>query len=52
MNLMDLTAVQLGKKIKAKEVSVVEATKAALDMIQKHDELYNCYVTVDAEGGL
>lgn len=52
MNLMDLTAVELGKKIKAKEVSVVEATQAALDMIQQHDELYNCYVTVDAKGAL
>lgn len=52
MNLMDLTAVELGKKIKAKEVSVVEATQAALDMIEQHDDLYNCYVTVDAKGAL
>lgn len=52
MNLMDLTAVELGKKIKAKEVSVVEATQAALDMIGQHDGLYHCYVTVDAKGAL
>ena len=52
MNLMDLTAVELGKKIKAKEVSVAEAVKAALDMIKKYDEEYNCYVTVDEEGAL
>ena len=51
-NLMELTAVELGKKIKAKEVSVVEATQAVLDMIKQHDELYNCYVTVDEEGAL
>lgn len=33
MSLMNLTAVELGKKIKNKEVTVVEATKAALDAI-------------------
>ena len=29
MSLMSLTAVELGKKIKDKEVTVVEATRAA-----------------------
>lgn len=52
MELLDLTAVELGKKIKAGEVSVVEATQAVLDEIKKSDELYNCYVTVDEEGAL
>ena len=33
MNLLSLTAVELGKKIKAHEVSVEEATRAALDAI-------------------
>jgi len=31
MNIMSLTAVELGKKIKAKEISVEEAVTAALD---------------------
>ncbi len=52
MGLLDLTAVELGKKIKAGEVTVVEATKAALEQIKEKDELYNCYVTVDEEGAL
>ena len=52
MGLLDLTAVELGKKIKAGEVSVVEATKAVLDQIKEKDDLYNCYVTVDEEGAL
>ena len=52
MGLLDLTAVELGKKIKAGEVSVLEATKAALDQIKEKDDLYNCYVTVDEEGAL
>lgn len=34
MSLMQLTAVELGKKIKAGEVSVVEATEAALNAIE------------------
>lgn len=46
MNLMSLTAVELGKKIKAKEVSVEEAVAAALDQIEALDGEYNCYVTV------
>ena len=52
MGLLDLTAVELGKKIKAGEVSVLEATKAVLDQIKEKDDLYNCYVTVDEEGAL
>ena len=47
MNLMSLTAVELGKKIKSGEVTAVEATKAALEQIKKLDGTYNCYVTVD-----
>ncbi|MDD6571094.1 MAG: Asp-tRNA(Asn)/Glu-tRNA(Gln) amidotransferase subunit GatA [Thermoflexaceae bacterium] len=49
---MSLTAVELGKKIKAKEVSVVEAVNAALTQIEKQDAKFNCYVTVDKEGAL
>lgn len=52
MSLMNLTAVQLGAKIKAKEVTAVEATLAALENIKKYEEEYNCYVTVDEEGAL
>lgn len=47
-----MTAVELGKKIKAKEVSVVEAVKAALDQIESMEKELNCYVTVDAKGAL
>ena len=52
MNLMSLTAVELGKKIKAKEVSVVEAVTAAISQIEALDDTYNCYVTIDKEGAL
>lgn len=43
---MSLTAVTLGKKIKAGEVSVAEAAKACMDSIERYDSEYNCFVTV------
>ena len=52
MNLMSLTAVELGKKIKAKEVSVEEAVQAAIDAIEKKEESVHSFVTVDKEGAL
>lgn len=52
MDLLSLTAVELSKKIKAKEVTVIEATKAVLDRIDKIEEKVNSYVTVDREGAL
>ena len=52
MSLMQLTAVELGKKINAGEVSVVEATEAALNAIEAKEEKINSFVTVDREGAL
>ncbi len=52
MNLTQLTAVELGKKIKTKEIGVVEATEAYISRIEKLDKDYNCFVTVDKEGAL
>lgn len=52
MSILDLTAVELGKKIKAGEVTAVEATRAALKQIEKLDPVLNCYVTVEEEGAL
>lgn len=52
MNLMNLTAVELGRRIKAKEVTVAEAVNAALEQIKKKEGELNCYVTVNAEGAL
>lgn len=50
MSLTSLTAVELGKKIKAKEVTAVEATQAVLDQIEKVEGSINSYVTIDKEG--
>ena len=52
MSLMSLTAVELGKKIKAKEVTVEEAVNAALDAIEAREKEVHSFVTVDREGAL
>lgn len=46
MSLMSLTAVELGKKIKAGEVTAMEAAKEALDKIKEVESTVNSYVTV------
>lgn len=46
MDITTLTALELSKKIKEGEISVVEATKAQLEKIKSRETQYNCYVTV------
>lgn len=46
MSLMSMTAVELGKKIKAKEVSASEAAKEALERTRALEDKINSYVTV------
>lgn len=52
MDLMSLTAVELGRKIKEKEVSVLEATREAVAAIKEKEGTLNAFVTVDEEGAL
>lgn len=52
MELLDMTALQLSAAVKKGETTAVEATEAVLTQIDKQDKIYNCYVTVDAEGAL
>ncbi len=52
MSILDLTAVELGKKIKAGEITAVEAVEASLAQIKALEPMLNCYVTVDEEGAL
>lgn len=49
MDVLKLTAVDLSAKIKAKEITVLDAAKAVLDSIDKKENLLNCYITVDRE---
>ena len=52
MDILSLTAVELGRKIKAKEITVTEAVKASLGQMKRLEETLNCYVTVEEEGAL
>ena len=52
MDLISLTAVELGRKIKAKEVTVREAVLAAYDKIDEKEAELNCYVTTTKEAAL
>ncbi len=52
MEILSLTAVELGKKIKEKEVTVEQAVNAVLAQIEKKEEEIHAYVTVDREGAL
>lgn len=52
MDITSLTAVELGKKIKAREISVADAVKASLDQIERVEKAVHSFVTVDREGAL
>lgn len=46
MDLTSLSALELGQKIKKKEVSVKEALQAQFDVIKDKESLYNSYITL------
>lgn len=52
MELLNLTAVELGQKIRAGEVSVEEATRAALDAVRARETAVHSFVTVEEEAAL
>lgn len=52
MSLMSLTAVELGKKIKAGEVTVKEAVEAAFAQIEKVEGDVHSFVTLTKEQAL
>lgn len=49
MSILELTALELGRKIKSGEVTVLEAVKASLDQIRKKEPAIHAYVTVDEQ---
>ena len=52
MRLLDLTALQLGRAIRAGEASAEEAAQTALDAIAARQPEYNAYITVLADQAL
>lgn len=49
MSILNLTALELGKKIKAGEITALEATEAAIWQIKAMEPQIHAYVTVDEE---
>lgn len=50
MDIKSLSALEIGKKIKDKEITVLEAVDAYLSQIEISEPEINAFVTVDAEG--
>ena len=51
-DLCKLTAVELGRKIASGEVKVKDAVLAVYEQIEKKEETYHCYITLDKENAL
>ena len=49
MDILSMTALELGRKIKAKEITVKEAVEACLKQIDKVEDKVNSFVTIDRE---
>lgn len=52
MNIFELTATELGAKIKAGEITSLEATKAVIEKIKSTDEKFNAYISLNEEDAL
>lgn len=52
MNIFELTATELGSKIKAGEITSLEATKAVIEKIKSTDEKFNAYISLNEEDAL
>ncbi len=52
MSILEMTAVELGRRIKAGDVGAAEAARACLDQIEALEPAVGAYVTVDREGAL
>ena len=50
--ILKLSALEIGKKIKTKEITSVQATQAFLDAIESLDTKYKSYITVCRESAL
>ena len=52
MSILDLTALEVGKKIKAGEITSPQATEAVIKQIKAVEEQVHSYVTLDEEGAM
>ena len=51
-SILELTALELGRKIKAGEITSLQATEAVLEQIGRTENRIHAYVTLDAEGAM
>lgn len=52
MELLSLSAVELGTAIKEGRTTAVEAMEAVLAQIEKSEDILHCYITLDKKGAL
>ncbi len=52
MSILGLTALELGRKIKTRELTAMDAVKAVLEQIKQKEPSIHAYVTIDEEGAL
>lgn len=52
MNILELSAVELAARISRKEVTVMEAVQAVITQIDRTEEKYHCYITIDKQGAI
>ncbi len=52
VSILDFTAIELGKKIKAGEITSPEATEAVIRRIRAAEASVHAYVTIDEEGAM
>ncbi len=52
MKTTEMTALELGRKIRKEEISVREAVQDSLDAVRAYDGGLNCFITVDEERAL
>jgi aspartyl-tRNA(Asn)/glutamyl-tRNA(Gln) amidotransferase subunit A len=45
-DLVKMSALEIGRMIKAKEITVLDAVKAQLEVIKQRDPEYHCFITV------
>lgn len=50
--ILSLSALELGSRIRRGEITATEAMEAVLRQIEERDKNYNCYITVDMENAL
>ena len=50
--ILSLSALELGRAIKAGKATAVEAMEAVLSRIEEKEELYHCYVTIDRKAAM